>query len=101
MIKMTQQELIERFDAQTLAPTIINTADATHYLVGGEDELDNFYQLTAPNKRPLLYFSLDQAKTQLKQMGLTHAHFELCSAYDEMIGIEPQIADKSSIEIRF
>ncbi|GIU42871.1 DUF6482 family protein [Shewanella algidipiscicola] len=96
---MTQDELIELFKAKHLSPTIINTADATHYLVGGEDPQGNFYQLTYDDLSPMQYQSLEQAKVQLKQMGVCKATFELYTAYDEMIGVTPQHDNKTSIEL--
>ena len=98
---MTAHQLKQKFTLKLIAPTIINTADATHYLLGGEDKQGNFYALTDKQNHPIAYPSLEQAKTKMKLMGVSQATFELNTAYDEMIGIAENHESKSAIELQF
>lgn len=63
---MQPQQLAKAFEDNHLYPAIINTADATHYLVGGEDKQGNFYQLSAPQHQHKTCLSFEQAKQFLK-----------------------------------
>lgn len=68
-----------------LMPTIISTADATHYLVGLTDRDNNFIGFP-PSEHAQVLSSFAQAKQYLKDRYISHAVVEYQSAYDEMCG---------------
>ncbi|QYJ88038.1 hypothetical protein K0I73_10760 [Shewanella mesophila] len=98
---MTHDQLKQEFSLKQMDLTIINTADSTHYLSGGEDKQGNFYALTDKQNHPIAYPSLEQAKTKMKLMGVSQATFELNTAYDEMIRVAANNQSKSSINLQF
>jgi hypothetical protein len=69
-------------------PTIMGIADATHYLVGGTDNDDNFIALPILGKVTICE-SLSLAKQLLRDNGFQSAELILQSAYDEMCGLPP------------
>lgn len=83
---MKAEQLINQCLVHALEPTIINTSDSPHYLIGAEDEEGNFFSLNNDNDEPMVMQSLEQAKLALKKQGLDRATFEMHTAYDEMIG---------------
>ena len=98
---MTQEKLLLMLKSRRFSPTILNTADATHYLVGAEDNKGNFYHLKNEQHQSLLTRSLDEAKCHLKSLGLSHAIFEMISPYDEMIGSADENNCKTRLDIYF
>ncbi|WP_394201066.1 DUF6482 family protein [Shewanella waksmanii] len=84
---MHPQQLAKAFENNHLYPAIINTADATHYLVGGADPQGNFVQLSTNQHAATPCLSFEHAKQLLRNLGAEEAHFTLHTAYDEMIGV--------------
>ena len=68
---------------QKSIPTIISVAEATHYLVGAVDSLNNFVGL---NHSSDVAVSLVEAKNYLRENNIFSAALEFQSAYDEMCG---------------
>ncbi|MDA9557695.1 DUF6482 family protein [Vibrio sp.] len=83
---MNQQVLISQLKDMSLTPTIINNADSTFYLVGGEDNDGNFYTLENTSDKYHRHHSLSEAKDELIHLGVNQAVFEMITPYDEMIG---------------
>lgn len=98
---MTQETLLLMLNKRHFSPTIINTADATHYLIGAEDNMGNFYRLEDSNQNALLTRSLEEAKFLLKSLGINQAFFEMRTPYDEMIGTECETNSRTRYEIYF
>ena len=70
---------------QKAIPTIISVAEATHYLVGSVDSLNNFVGLNHSSD-VVVKGSLVEAKNHLRENNIFSAALEFQSAYDEMCG---------------
>ena len=99
---MTQEALLSLMKRGQFTPTIINTADSTCYLIGGEDEKGNFYHLKDDEiitRSPDT--SLHEAKQKLSKLGIHQAVFEMVTPYDEMIGSTDSAGGKVRYDITF
>ncbi|AJR06757.1 hypothetical protein C9J03_03975 [Photobacterium gaetbulicola] len=98
---MTQEALLSLMKRGVLTPTIINTADSTSYLIGGEDNKGNFYHLKDNHHRSITGQSLHEAEEKLSQLGIRQAVFEMVTPYDEMIGSSDNTGGKVRYDISF
>ncbi|RLV58735.1 hypothetical protein D5018_15655 [Parashewanella curva] len=81
-------------------PTIIATADLSHYLVGGRDKQGKFKNIFSEDKsQPLRLASLDQAKKMFADVGVKQVMFESHTPYDEMVGLEDHGTDAYWLKI--
>lgn len=83
---MNRDQLIAQMHHNDLMPTIVGLADSTHYVIGGEDVDGTFYPLKDDNQKTMKSACLNQAKEELRRLGLEQATLELITPYDEMIG---------------
>ncbi|MGR5063145.1 DUF6482 family protein [Photobacterium sp. DNB22_13_2] len=98
---MTQEALLSLMKRGQFTPTIINTADSTCYLIGGEDDRGNFYHLKDRDHHSVTGQSLHEAKEKLCKLGIHQAVFEMITPYDEMIGCSEGAGGKVRYEITF
>ena len=84
---MKQATLLSLCKTKKMTPTILNTADSPHYLLGAEDNNGNFFSFTNEQEASIALNSLELAKQWLANEGINTATFKMDTAYDEMIGI--------------
>ena len=98
---MTQEALLSLMQRGQFTPTILNTADSTCYLIGGEDEKGNFYHLKDEEHHSVTCPSLQEAKEKLSKLGIHQAVLEMVTPYDEMIGSSDNTGGKVRYDITF
>ncbi len=73
--------------SKEMMPTILATAESTHYLVGAVDAGNNFIGLNKARDVEVLS-SLADAKQYLRDQNIFTAALEFQTAYDEMCGTD-------------